>query len=131
MIGALLLLLAQAARLDEPAQHPALRQYYFCAAGNADLLAEPAGDDEARSARQIAEQSLRECSQLRAAAMAVAVPAVMTGPGVQEYLRSRNLTGEQAAALAEHEFDRAIRRQLMINVAQMRGEEFREQDVGE
>jgi hypothetical protein len=131
MIGALMLLLAQAATVDELAQHPALLEYYVCAAGNADRLARPAGDDEAPSVRRIAEESLDECRQLRAAALAVAVPAALSDPGIQQYLRTRNLTREQGAALAEHEFDRSIRRQLMINVAEARGEEFREQDVGE
>jgi hypothetical protein len=107
------------------AEYPAMSAYYLCAAEAADRLIAEAS----LPALAIADQALRSCQSLRGAAFIEFLSAAQRRTDVRDYVRARNLDAVQSRALAEREFGRAIRRQLMMNVARDRGETFREEDA--
>ena len=97
---------------------PAVQAYYDCAAGGVDRLATRPDRPHA----DIVAEAIAECAPLRGAAFEQGADYIVAEPETQAWLRARNIGAEEARLLGEVEFDRALRRQLTINLARIRRE---------
>jgi hypothetical protein len=119
---AVLLLLVQAQPPEALPGGRAMAVYYQCAAEKADDLTLDNRGIAKRPGEAIAGEAIDFCSRLRDPAFEAVLPGMMGDRRVQDYLRDRHMTADQGRQLASYEFDRALRHQLVRNVAKLRGE---------
>ncbi|HEV7313793.1 hypothetical protein [Sphingopyxis sp.] len=109
---------------SEGNENPAFFAYYSCAANKIDRSYSEREIVDEPSARKAIEAALSSCGENRDQAFEAFLAEAKEQPEIQEYARANNMDEAQMRKSAETEFERAIRGQLMSNIAELRSEKL-------
>lgn len=119
--GLLLLLLAMpvAACSEEDQNNASFGRYYMCAAGEIDAAYAAGGIADRPAAEAAIEKALETCAGDRDRAFQAFLSEARNDPKVKDYIAKNGLNEADTVKLAEEEFERSIRNQLMENISEL------------